>query len=362
MIIGLPRELKPDERRVALRPVEVGRLVEAGHEVVVETRSGADAGFSDTLYEASGARIAASAEAVFEQARLIVKVHELQQNEPSLLRPEHILLASLYCEANRGRLDTLLHAGITAFAVEHVVRPLSASSVLGGEIGALEGVRLLLAPHGGTGRHFAGHFGLEPARALVVGLGTAGRGALRVLLGLGMSVAGFDIDPLALEQARLDWPGRDFTARPVEDLPEHLPGADLVLNCVLWDKMRRDHLITRAMLGRMKRGAVIVDVAADRAGAVETSVPTTWLSPIYQVQGITHFCVENLPSASPEAASTGYSRMIYDTVAAIAEHGAIDAARRDAALGRGLICAGGKLVHAGAAQVQGLSFTPLAAL
>lgn len=362
MIIGLLRELMPNERRVALRPAEIGRLVGLGHELVVETRSGAAAGFDDELYVATGARIAPSPEAVFNDARLLVKVHELQQNEPALLKPDHVLLASLYCEANRARLSVLLNSGATAFAVEHIVRPLSASSVLGGEIGALEGARLLLAPHGGTGKHFAGHFGLAPARALVIGLGTAGRGALRVLLGLGMSLAGFDIDPLALEQARLDWPGRDFTALPVEELPAHLPAADLVLNCVLWDKTRQDHLITRAMLGEMKRGAVIVDVAADRAGAIETSMPTTWLSPVYQVQGITHFCVENLPSASPEAASTGYSRMIFDAVAAIAEHGPIEGARRDPALARGLICSDGKLLHGGAARVQGLPLTPLCAL
>ncbi|MGO4676629.1 alanine dehydrogenase [Bosea sp. 2YAB26] len=362
MIIGLLRELKPDERRVALRPVEVRRLVELGHEIVVETQSGVAAGFGDDLYAGAGARIAAAPQVVFQDARLLVKVHEPQQHEPALLKRDHILLASLYCEANRARLNVLLQAGVTAFAVEHVVRPLSASSALGGEIGALEGARLLLAPHSGTGKHFAGHFGLAPARALVIGLGTAGRGALRVLLGLGMSVAGFDIDCLALEQSRLDWPGRDFTALHVDNLPTHLPEADLVVNCVLWDKTRRDHLITRAMLGEMKRGAVIVDVAADRAGAIETSMPTTWLSPVYQVQGITHFCVENLPSASPEAASTGYSRMIFEAVASIAGHGPIEGARRDPTLARGLVCSDGKLLHAGAAQLQGLTLTRLDAL
>jgi alanine dehydrogenase len=342
--------------------MEVERLIGMGHRVLVEKQSGAAAGFDDRLYAAAGATIAPSPEAVFAAAELLVKVHELQQNEPALLKQHHILLASLYCESSRARLNVLVKARATAFAVEHVVRPLSASSVLAGEIGAIEGVHLLLAPHGGPGKHFSGRFGLAPAHALVIGLGTAGRSALRVLLSLGMSVAGFDSDGLALEQARLDWPGRDFSALPVEDLQQHLPGADLVLNCVLWDKARRDHLITRAMLGQMKRGAVIVDVAADHAGAIETSVPTTWLSPTYQVQGIIHFCVENLPSASPEAASTGYSRMIFEAVAAIAAHGAIEGARREPALARGLICHDGQVTHAGVARMQNVPLTPLEAL
>ncbi len=360
MKIGIPRELKPDERRVALRPDEAAGLVADGHALFVEAGAGALAGFDDDAYRAGGATVVDGAAALFGAAELIVKVHELQQGEPALLRPDHVLLANLYCDANRMRLDMLLGTGATAFAVEHLVKPISASSVLGGEIGALEGVRLLLAPHGGTGAHFAAHFGLRPANALVIGLGAAGRGALRVLLGLGLSVTGFDIDPVACEEMRLNWHGRDFAAEPVERLPEFLGGADLVLNCVLWDKTRTDHLITRAMLSDMKRGAVIIDVAADRAGAIETSIPTTWHSPVYSVQGVTHFCVENLPSASPRAASTGYSRMVLPLVTAIAGLGPVEACRRDPQIARGLMCRGGRLLHAPTARIQNRALATLA--
>jgi alanine dehydrogenase len=205
-----------------------------------------------------------------------------------------------------------------------------------------------------------GHFGAAPARAVVLGLGRVGRGALRTLLGLGLSVVGLDVHADARRTAALDWCRADFRADDIANLAEHLPDADMVFNCVLWDKHRSDHLLTRAMLKTMKPTAVIVDISCDEAGAVETSRPTTWDDPVYVEEGIRHFCVDNVPGAVPAAASAGYSEAILPMVRLIAEHGALEACRREPWLARGLTCARGVLTLEEAARVQNRDFTPVA--
>lgn len=360
MDIGIPREIKPGEGRVALLPPQVGVLVAAGHRVWVEAGAGALSGASDDAYREAGAEIVADGAAVYGRSTLVVKVKEVIESEFGHLRPDHVILSNLHSALNRPQLDRMLEVGLTAIAAEETHQFGSPNSALAGEVGALEGVRLSLAPHGGSGRHFMAHFGAPPATALVVGLGNVGRGCLRTLLGLGLSVVGFDSYAGVRKALELEWYKADFRAQPVEALADRLGDADMVFNCVLWDKSRGDHLITRAMLGIMKPTAVIVDISCDTAGAVETSRPTTWDDPVYVVDGIRHFCVDNIPGAVPATASAGYAEAVAPGVRLIADHGPLEACRRDPWLARGLTCVAGVLTLEEAATVQNRPFTPAA--
>jgi len=357
--IGVPREVKPGEGRVALLPSQVRRLCAAGHCVLVERGAGSMSAASDDDYAAAGARVVASGEAVFAGAELVVKVKEILPREFPLLEARHVSYTNLHSAADRPQLDRLLAAGLIAIAAEETHPFGSPNSVLAGEIGALEGIRLVLAPHGGTGRHFMGHFGAAPARALVLGLGGVGRGVLRTLHGLGVSVIGFDVSPGARREAELHWYKHGFRALPVEELPGQLPTADVVFNCVLWDKTRGDHLLARSLLATMQPRAVIVDIACDPGGAVQTCRATRWEDPVYEVDGIRHFCVDNVPGAAPVTASAGYAAAIVDGVAAVAELGALEACRRDARLARGLTAVDGVLTLEEAGRVQNRPWTPV---
>lgn len=358
MRIGIPREIKPGEGRVALLPAQVARLRAADHPVIVERGAGRQSAASDEEYQQAGAVLVDDAAAVFAGAELVVKVKEILPAEFALLEARHVIFTNLHSAADRRQLDRLLEVGLIAIAAEETHPFGSPNSVLAGEIGALEGVRLVLAPHGGTGRHFMGHFGASPARALVVGLGGVGRGVLRTLHGLGLSVIGFDVSPGARREAELTWYKHGFRALPVAELAAQLPRADVVFNCVLWDKTRGDHLIDRGMLRLMQPRSVIVDIACDPGGAVETCRATSWEDPVYEVDGVRHFCVDNVPGAAPVTASAGYATAIVDSIAAIAALGPLEACRRDARLARGLTAVDGVLTLEEAARVQGRPWTP----
>jgi alanine dehydrogenase len=362
MLIGVPREIKPQEGRVALLPAQVRELVSLGHVVIVERDAGllSEARVED--YAAAGTQLADDAVGVYDNAELIVKVKEILPPEYAYLRSDHTLFTNIHAAANQEQVDKLLDVKLTAIAAEETHELGSPNSVLAGEVGALEGARLVLSPHGGSGRHFMPHFGAPATKAIVLGLGGVGRGALRTLLGLGMAVVGLDVNAAARHDTQLQWCRSDFIADHIDTLPLYLKEADLVLNCVLWDKSRADHLITRAMLRGMRRGAVIVDIACDPAGAIETSRPTTWQNPVYEVDGIRHFCVDNIPAAVPVTASAGYAAAILPFVKLIAEHGALEACRRNPWLARGLTTVRGVLTHAEAAQVQDRPYTPVEAI
>lgn len=360
MRIGVPREIKSQEGRVALLPAQVKRLVQLGHSLLVERDAGMLSEAPDSDYIAAGASIADSGEVVYANAELIVKVKEILPAEFGYLRPEHVIFTNIHGAADRRQVDRLLEVGLTAIAAEETHEFGSPNSVLAGEIGAFEGARLVLAPHGGSGRHFMAHFGAPAAKAIVIGLGGVGRGALRTLLGLGMSVVGLDVSRGARREALFTWHKQDFASFDISDLPAHLEDADLVVNCVLWDKTRKDHLISREMLQRMKPRAVIADISCDPAGAIETTRATKWENPVYEVDGIRHFCVDNIPGAAPVTASAGYAEALLPFVSLIAEHGPIGACRRDRWLARGLTCAGGELILEEAGRLQNRPYTPLA--
>ena len=360
MEIGIPKEIKPQEGRVALLPGHVAELVAQGHNVTVQSNAGILSGATDSEYASAGAKIAADAAQVFGDCELIVKVKEPQTSEYGLLQSHHILFTNIHSAASRPLTDHLLKTGLTAISAEDTHEHGSPNCPLAGEVGAFEGVRMCLSPQGGSGRHFMPHFGAPALKAVVLGLGAVGNGSLRTLLRLGCSVTGLDINPGSRQRAALEWAGADFTVADVDTLPSLLADTDMFVNCVMWPKHRDDHLIDRSMLNQMKSTAVIVDISCDEGGAVETTRETTWDEPTYVENGIRHFCVSNIPGAIPVTASAGYGTALLPYIALIGEVGAIEACRRKPWLARGLTCSQGTLILAETARVQERPFTAVA--
>ncbi len=358
MRIGIAKEVKPAEGRVALLPNHV-KQISSKHEVIVESDAGLLSGATNQDYVAAGAKIVNTAESLFSGSELIVKVKEILPVEFDYLKSDHIIFTNLHSAADRPQLDVLLERGLTSIAAEEIHQYGSPNCPLAGEIGALEGLRLTLASHGGTGRHFFPHYGAPACAAIVIGLGGVGRGALRTLLSLGVQVMGFDNYDGALFRSKLDWPQDNFTTHQLNELAALLPQADMIVNCVLWDKTRDDHLITREMLKTLKPTAVIVDVSCDTAGTIETCKPTSWDDPIYKVDGIRHFCVDNIPGATPVTASQGYGNALLPYVNDIADFGVLEALKRNPWLAKGLTTFNGLLTLKEAAQVQQRKHTDL---
>jgi len=362
MQIGVPKEIKSQEGRVALLPEHVRSLVKAGHAVNVEATAGMLSGADDAAYLAAGANVISEASDLYAVSELIVKVKEILPAEYDYLRREHIVLTNIHSALNRELTDKLLDVGLTAFAAEDTHENGSPNSPLAGEIGAFEGVRLCLAPHGGSGRHFMRHYGADPVKAVVIGLGGVGQGAVRTLLRLGCSVHALDISSGARFRTELAYPDADLVTASTDALPILLGDTDLFVNCVLWDKARGDHLISRSDMARLKRTAVIADISCDTAGGIETTRPTTWADPTYVEEGITHFCVDNIPGAAPVTASAGYGRALLPHLLAIARRGSLQAARDNPWLARGLSFVDGVLTHAETGRYQKRDFTPVEGL
>ncbi len=358
MDIGVAKEIKPQEGRVALMPSDVAHLCNKGHKVRVETTAGLASGVTDQEFQDAGAEITATAAALFNESQMIVKVKEIMPEEYPFLRPAQIIYTNLHTALNRELTDKLLELHVSSISAEDTHEDGSPNCPLAGEIGAFEGIRLCMAPHGGTGRHFMEHFGASPLKAVVIGLGAVGQGSLRTLLRLGCSVVGLDISSRAQKITALTWASQPYQSDHVDHLDAYLSDADLIVNCVLWPKHRKDHLIDRAMLKALKPTAAIVDISCDTAGAIETCRPTTWSEPVYEVDGIRHFCVDNIPGAAPATASAGYSRAIMPFVSLIADKGFIEACKAEPWLARGLTTHKGTLTLTETARVQDRAFTP----
>ncbi|RED50994.1 alanine dehydrogenase [Aestuariispira insulae] len=352
MMIGVPKEIKPQEGRVALLPNLVSDLVRDGFGVNVQSGAGLLSGATNDDYAAAGATVMNSMEAVYAESGLIFKVKEFLEPEYPLLREDHILFTNIHPAATPQQVDVLLERGLVAFAAEDTHEFGSPNCALAGEVGAFEGIRLCFAQHGGSGRHFLPHFGSQPIKAAVIGLGNVGRGALRVLLSLGVEVVGFDISDGIRYRTEQDWDATNFSTADIGDFVHRTSEFDLIVNCVLWPKHRDDHLISRAQLKQLKPTAVITDISCDAGGAVETCRPTTWQEPTYREEGITHFCVDNIPGSVPVAASAGYGKALVPHIRNILANGWREAARSNAWLRRGLVCAEGTLTHAETARLQ----------
>ena len=348
MRIGVPKETKTLEGRVALVPAAAGDLVKHGHEVWLEKDAGVKSGFADADYAALGVSIAPDAAALYGKGELIVKVKEPIAGDLRYLRRDHLLFCYLHLAAEPALTRSLLDIGLTAVAFETVELPngdlplLAPMSIIAGRIGVQVGTHLLHQPEGGKGKLLGGLPSTERGKVVVFGAGKAGGAAAAFAAAGGANVTVFEMRTDRMdEMMRLGdnvtalYPYHDVVAREVAS-------ADLVIGAVLLAGARAPKVLTRDMLKAMEPGSVLVDIAIDQGGCFETSRPTTWKDPTYVEEGVTHFCVTNMPGAVPQTSSQAICAAILPWVNRLAAGGDWQA---DAALARGINVAEGKLVH-----------------
>jgi alanine dehydrogenase len=365
VIIGVPKEIKAQEYRVALTPPGVEALVARGHEVLVETGAGVGSGISDGDYRESGAAILPDAGAVYRQGEMIVKVKELFRVEWERLREGQLVLAYLHTANNPEETQALLDRKVVGLAYEDVKMDdgqtplLAVMSEIAGEVGLIMGGYHLFTTGGGPGLLLGGAVGAEPARVAILGAGRVGLGAARAAIGLGADVTILDVNMDQLREVREKiFPQAKTLFSTGANVRAILPEVDLLINAVKWPPKAKTHIVTREMLKLMKREALIVDISCDPAGAIETCVPASLEAPIYEVDGIRHYCVANLPSAVARTASSVLSNAILPYVIDIADKGWLEAIKANSALRRGLTCAFGYLTFKDAARAQNRVYTP----
>jgi alanine dehydrogenase len=370
MRVGVPTEIKADEYRVALTPAGVRELVDAGHEVLVEQGAGLGSGITDEDYVAQGAALAPDADAVFEQAELIVKVKEPQPVEVARLRPRHTLFTYLHLAPDPELTQGLLASGATCIAYETVTDrygrlPLLAPmSEVAGKIAAQAGAFMLERPLGGRGLLVGGVAGVAAGKVLVIGGGVSGTEAAQVLIGMGAEVYVADRNIDRLRELENLLAGRASTIfSSTLAIEQMLPEMDLVIGAVLLPGHKAPRVVTRAQLGLMKRGAVLVDISIDQGGCFETSRPTTHSDPTYEVEGVTHYCVANMPGAVPITSTYALTNATMPYVLKLAGQGTAAALSSDPYFLNGLNVCAGQLTYEPVARDQGLELTePLEAL
>ena len=365
MRIGVAKEIKTDEYRVALTPAGARELVQRGHEVVVETTAGDGSAFTDADYERAGARVA-TVDDVWSGAELLLKVKEPIASEYPRLREGLVLFTYLHIAADEPLTRALVESGITAVAYETVETDdrrlplLAPMSEIAGRLAAQAGAYFLEKPLGGRGLLLGGVPGVAPGRVLVLGGGVVGYNAAIIAIGLGAQVTILDrsIDRMRYLDEILS--GRVSTVMSSTlQIESSIAEADVVIGAVLVPGARAPKLVTRSMLGVMKKGAVIVDVAIDQGGCVETAHPTTHTDPVYDVDGITHYCVANMPGGVPITSTKALTNATLPYVEAIADHGIADAVAQDKALARGVNVLDGKITYEPVAEAHDLEYTAL---
>jgi alanine dehydrogenase len=363
---GVPTEIKPDEYRIAITPAGVRELAKADHEVLIQAGAGEGSAMSDADFEAQGARIVPDAEALFAEAELVLKVKEPQLEEVGLLCPQHTLFTYLHLAPAPDLARGLCDSGATCIAYEtvedeHGHLPLLAPmSEVAGKIATQAGAFMLEKPLGGRGVLLGGVPGVAAANVVIIGGGVVGMNAAFIAIGMEADVFVLDRSVDVLRQLDLALKGRASTVYSTTlAVEELLPRADLVIGAVLVHGARAPHVITREQLGLMKRHAVLVDVSIDQGGCFETSRPTTHSDPTYEVDGITHYCVANMPGAVPITSTYALTNATLPYVLALAEHGVVGAITADPGLRLGVNVAGGKITHPAVAEAVGLPYTPV---
>jgi alanine dehydrogenase len=366
MKIGVPTEIKSDEYRVAVTPAGVRELSEHGHEVVVQAGAGEGSAISDAAYEAQGATIVPDAAAVFEAAEMVLHVKELQPSEIEMLRPGQLLFTYLHLAPDPGQTRGLCGAGVTAIAYEtvedaHGRLPLLAPmSEVAGKIATQAGAFMLEKPMGGRGILLGGVPGVAAANVMVIGGGVVGMNAAFIAIGMEADVFVYDRSIDRLRELEVDFGGRCSTVYSTTlAIEEMLPNADLVIGAVLVHGARAPYVIRREQLALMKPGAVLVDVAIDQGGCFETSRPTTHRDPTFEVDGITHYCVANMPGAVPITSTHALTNATLPYALALADLGVEEAIRRDPGLRLGVNVAGGKVTHPAVAEGVGMDYVPV---
>lgn len=366
MKVGVPSEVKEDEYRVALTPAGARELAEHGHEVIVEAGAGAGSAIADADFEAQGARIVPDAEAVWADAELILKVKEPQPSEIEQLRPETTLFTFLHLAPAPELTEALCDSGAVCVAYETVedeggrLPLLAPMSEIAGKLATQAGAFFLEKPLGGRGILLGGVPGVAPANVLIIGGGTVGMNAAFIAVGMEADVFVFDVSIDRLRELDVAIAGRCSTVySSTLAIEEMLPRADLVIGAVLVHGARTPLVIKREQLRLMKDHAVLVDVSIDQGGCFETSRPTTHHDPTFEVDGITHYCVANMPGAVPVSSTYALTNATLPYVLALADHGPAEAALRDPGLRLGINAAGGRVTHPAVAESVGATYTPV---
>ena len=361
MRIGVPREIKVHEYRVGLVPAGVRELTAAGHQVFIESGAGRGIGVDDAHFEACGAKVLPTAAQIFETAEMIVKVKEPQAQECQMLRRGQVLFTYLHLAADREQAQGLMTSGATAIAYETVTGRngslplLTPMSEVAGRMSIQVGAGCLQKAQGGFGVLLGGVPGVQPAKVVILGGGVAGTHAAEMAVGLRADVTVVDRSVDRLRELSSTFGGSLRTAYSTTETIERLVlDADLVIGAVLLVGAAAPKLVTRAMVKRMKPGAVLVDIAIDQGGCFETSHPTTHAEPTFVVDGVIHYCVANMPGAVPRTSTFALTNATLPYVRALAGLGWEEALRQDSGLAAGLNVHAGKITHPAVASALGL--------
>jgi alanine dehydrogenase len=366
MKVGVPTEIKADEYRVALTPAGVRELADAGHDIVVQEGAGLGSAIEDADYEAQGATILPDADAVFGEADMVVKVKEPQPEEIARLEPRHVLFTYLHLAPAPELTKGLMGSGATCIAYETVedregrLPLLAPMSEVAGKIATQAGAFMLEKPLGGRGMLLGGVPGVAAGKVLVIGGGVVGTNAAIIALGMQAETYVFDRNPGRLREleSELNWRASTVFASTLA-IEEHLPSADLVIGAVLVHGAKAPHVVTRRQLQMMKRNAVLVDVSIDQGGCFETSRPTTHSDPTYEVDGVTHYCVANMPGAVPITSTYALTNATMPYVVQLANLGVHRAVSENPGLKPGVNVVAGQVTYGPVAEAVGVPHTPV---
>jgi alanine dehydrogenase len=361
MVVGVPREIKAEESRVALTPSGAGAIVAHGHTVLVEHGAGAGSRLADALYRDAGATLA-DAPSVWGRADLVLKVKEPLPEEYGYLRPDLVLFTYLHLAANPGLAHVLAERRVRALAYE-TLQPADGSlpllapmSEIAGRLAIQVGAWALQAPNGGRGVLLSGAAGVRPATVVILGAGIAGTAACQVAVGVGAHVSILDVDPAKLRYVHDILGGHVTTVMSNRaNVEEELTAADLVVGAVLIPGARAPRLVSRSLVRAMQRGAALVDVAIDQGGCADTSRPTTHAEPIYVEEGVVHYAVTNMPGIVPHTSTLALTNATLSYALELADRGFADALRADASLRRACNVLAGEVTHPGVAEALGVS-------
>jgi alanine dehydrogenase len=361
MIVGVPKEIKEQEQRVALLPSAVEQLTKRGHTVLSEKNAGVGSGYSDQEYKNAGAEIIDSAKDVWAGADMIVKVKEPLKAEFPLLRKGQILFTYLHLAASKPLTEALLKSGVTAIAYETIqvngrLPLLEPMSEVAGRMSVVMGANYLAKHNGGSGVLLGGVPGVLPGRVVVVGGGTSGVNALRMAKGLGADVTILDIDVERLRFLDIAMENLHTLYSSEANLNHLMPETDLLIGAVLLPGAKAPKLVTRAMLRQMKPGSVFVDISIDQGGCAETSRPTTHLQPTYIEENVIHYCVANMPAAYARTSTQALTNVTYRYVQLLADCGLKQACLKQPALAGGINTLDGKLTCKAVAEAHGLKY------
>jgi alanine dehydrogenase len=366
VIVGVPTEIKPDEYRVAITPAGVRELADAGHRVLVQSGAGVGSAITDDAFASQGATIVSDASELFGGAQLILKVKEPQPQEVERLEAHHTLFTYLHLAAHPALTRALVASGATCIGYETVeddrgrLPLLAPMSEVAGKIATQAGAFFLEKPLRGRGILLGGVPGVAPANVMIIGGGVVGTNAAFIALGMEASVYVFDRNIDRLRELDIALAGRVSTCfASTLEIEQRLPDADLVIGAVLVHGARAPKVVTRAQLSLMKQHAVMVDVSIDQGGCFETSRPTTHSDPVYEVDGVIHYCVTNMPGAVPITSTYALTNATMPYVLHLARSGVNRAVAENPGLKLGVNVAAGQVTYRGVADAVGLPYTPV---